>query len=168
MMKKLLSIFLIMSLFSTICFGKDSGLSSDLNKKYDDGNFGRQIGFAVLCGFLGAAGGAAIWYAKTMKELNDIDQEYEDLDFEDLQSAEEWLENRKKDTEENAKDELGNWVLGGAVVGSVLGILLYPESDSYSLINFSTEQKTKIRIPRPNYNIQSKRIIIPLIKYNFK
>ena len=159
---------MIMLLFSTACFGKDSDLCSELNKKYYDDDYGQRFGFTVLCAFLGAAGGAAIWYAKTMKELNDIDQDYEDYDFEDYESAREWLENRKKDSEENAKEELGSWVLGGAVIGSILGIVLYPESNSYSLINFSTEQKPKIRIPMPNYIIRNKRITSPIIEYNLK
>ncbi len=168
MVNKLLSILVIISLASTTCFGSDSALSSNLNKKYYNDDFGQRFTFTVLCACLGAAGGAAIWYAQKMKELNDIDEDYEAYNFDDLESAQEWLENKKKETEENAKEELGSWVLGGAIIGSVLGTVLYPESNSYGMINFSSERKPKIRIPLPNYNIQKKRITIPIIEYNFR
>lgn len=168
MVKKLLSIVLIILLFSATCFGDDPDIASNLKKKYDAENVGQQLSFTFLCAALGAAGGAAIWYIKTMKELNDVEQDYNVYDFKDYESAKEWLENKKKETEKEAKAELGSWVLGGAIIGAVLGIALYPESDSYSLINFSSKQKPRIRIPLPNYNIQKKRITIPIIEYNFR
>ena len=169
MMKKICVIMFIPLLFTSISYGQVAKLSNSNHKKYYQSDFGQQLVFTMFCSVLGAAGGAGLWYVKFSKKLNDnVDDYYNNIEnYQNYDSLEAWLAERENEKKQ-AKKELGEWIIGGAIVGALFGVIIYPESSRTSMINFSAGEKPQLRVPKVQFNWNRNRITVPIIEYTFK